>query len=336
MTCKSLSLIFKKKGYEIESATTGKEALEITKNNSFNIALLDLKLPDMDGIELISPIKERWPECAVIMVTGFASLETSIKAMNEGAASYITKPLNMDEVLLKLRDVEEKQDLLKEKNQKEEELQQTLIKLRKALDGIILAMVRTVEARDPYTAGHQRRVTLLSYAIAQEMGIKKDKLEGIRMAAMIHDIGKIYVPSEILSKPSKLTEAEFQIIKTHPQVGYDILKNIEFPYPVADIVLQHHEKLDGSGYPQGLSGKDILQEAKILCVADVVEAMSSHRPYRPALGMEKALAEIKAKRGVLFDPEAVDACLKLFKEKEFSFDESKQMVIFSVNNNNSA
>ncbi len=225
---------------------------------------------------------------------------------------------------------------MKEKNEKEEELQQTLGKLRKAMDGIILAMVQTLEARDPYTAGHQRRVTLLARAIAQEMGINKDQLEGLRMAGMIHDIGKIYVPSEILSKPSKLTEAEFQIIKTHPQVGYDILKNIEFPYPVADIVLQHHEKLDGSGYPQGLSGKDILQEAKILCVADVVEAMSSRRPYRPALGIEKTLTEIKAKRGVLFDPEAVDACLKLFKEKEFSFDESKQLVTFTDNNNNSA
>jgi putative nucleotidyltransferase with HDIG domain len=225
---------------------------------------------------------------------------------------------------------------MKEKNKKEEELQQTLTKLRKAMDGIILAMVRTLEARDPYTAGHQRRVTLLSYAIAQEMGINKDKLEGIRMAGMIHDIGKIYVPSEILSKPRKLTEVEFQIIKTHPQVGYDILKDIEFPYPVAEIVRQHHEKMDGSGYPQGLSGKDILREAKILCVADVLEAMSSHRPYRPAIGIEKTLAEIKDKRGELFDPEAVDACLKLFEEKDFSFDESKQLVTFADNNNNSA
>jgi HD-GYP domain-containing protein (c-di-GMP phosphodiesterase class II) len=168
------------------------------------------------------------------------------------------------------------------------------------------------------------------------MSVNKDQLEGLRMAGMIHDIGKIYVPAEILSKPSKLTAAEFQIIKTHPQVGYDILKNIEFPYPVAEIVLQHHEKLDGSGYPQGLSGKDILQEAKILCVADVLEAMSSHRPYRPALGIEKAMAEIKAKRGVHFDPEAVDVCLKLFTKKDFSFDESKQLVTFAGNNKNSA
>lgn len=336
MTCKSLSLIFQKKGYDTESATTGKEALEITKRNSFNIALLDLKLPDMEGIELISPIKKVQPECTVIMVTGFASLETSIKAMNAGAASYITKPLNMDEVLLKLKDVVEKQDLLKEKNKKEEELQQTLGKLRKAVDGIIHAMALMLEVRDPYTAGHQRRATLIAAEIAREIGLKQAQQEGLRMAGMIHDIGKVYVPSEILSKPGRLTEAEFQIIKTHPQVGCDILKNIEFPYPVANTVLQHHEKLDGSGYPQGLSGKDILKEAKVLCVADVVEAMSSHRPYRPALGIDKTLAEIKAKRGDHFDPEVVDACLKLFKENGFSFDKSKQMVTFLGNSETSA
>ncbi|GAG56809.1 unnamed protein product, partial [marine sediment metagenome] len=146
------------------------------------------------------------------------------------------------------------------------------------------------------------------------------KIEGIQIAALVHDIGKINIPAEILSKPSKLNEMEFSLIKNHPKVGYDILRKIDFPWPVAKIVLQHHEKIDGSGYPQGLKGEKILLEAKIIGVADVVEAMSSHRPYRPSLGIDKALEEIIQNRGVLYDPEVVDVCLKLFKEKDFKFE----------------
>jgi PAS domain S-box-containing protein/putative nucleotidyltransferase with HDIG domain len=192
--------------------------------------------------------------------------------------------------------------------------------LRRALKGVVQAMSVTVEMRDPYTAGHQRRVSRLSVAIAREMGLPERQVEGIRMAGDIHDIGKIYVPAEILSKPGKLTDIEFTIIKTHPQVGYDILKNIEFPWPIADIVVQHHERLDGKGYPAGLKGDAILLEARIIIVADVVEAMSSHRPYRPAHGIEKALEEISRNRGTIYDAAVVDACLRLFKEKGFSLE----------------
>jgi putative nucleotidyltransferase with HDIG domain len=174
-----------------------------------------------------------------------------------------------------------------------------------------------VEVKDPYTAGHQRRVTDLARAIATEMGLKKNQIEGIRTAGVIHDIGKIIVPSEILTKPSQLTEAEFEIIKTHPKVGYDILRDKEFPWPIAQIVYQHHERMDGSGYPLGISGPEILMEARVLAVADVVEAMASHRPYRPALGLDKALEEISKGKGQLYDPEVVDACLKIFKEKRY-------------------
>ncbi len=192
--------------------------------------------------------------------------------------------------------------------------------LRRALKGVVQAMSVTVEMRDPYTAGHQRRVSRLSVGIAREMGLPERQIEGIRMAGDIHDIGKIYVPAEILSKPGKLTDIEFTIIKTHPQVGYDILKNIEFPWPIADIVVQHHERLDGKGYPAGLKGDAILLEARIIIVADVVEAMSSHRPYRPAHGIDKALEEISLHRGTLYDAAVVDACLRLFKEKGFSLE----------------
>ncbi len=201
------------------------------------------------------------------------------------------------------------------------ELEKTLNKLRKAMGGIINAMVSTVEVRDPYTAGHQQRVADLARAIAQEMGLSDDEIDGIRMAGTLHDLGKVNIPAEILSKPGRLSEIEFSLIKMHPRVAYDILKEIDFPWPIADMVYQHHERIDGSGYPQGLKGKDILLAAKILTVSDVVESIASHRPYRPALGIKKALDEIFIKRGLYYDPVVVDACIKLFKEKRFIFSE---------------
>ncbi|MCX7090033.1 MAG: HD domain-containing protein [Legionellales bacterium] len=174
-----------------------------------------------------------------------------------------------------------------------------------------------VEQRDPYTAGHQRRVADLAEAIAMDMGLSPGQIKGIRMAAVVHDIGKIHVPAEILSKPTTLSGAEFEIIKTHAAVGWEVLKNIDFPWPVAEIVYQHHERLDGSGYPRGLKGNDILIEARVVMVADVVDAMSEFRPYRPALGTLPALQEIMKQRGVLFDEQVVNTCLKLFLEKDY-------------------
>jgi PAS domain S-box-containing protein/putative nucleotidyltransferase with HDIG domain len=201
----------------------------------------------------------------------------------------------------------------------EEKLRQTVKKLRKITGATIQAMAQTVEVRDPYTAGHQKRVANLARAIALHMGLSSEQVDGIRMAGLIHDIGKISVPAEILSKPGVLTDLEFAFMKTHPQVGHDILKEIEFPWDIAGPVLQHHERLDGSGYPQGLVGGDILLASRILAVADVVEAMASHRPYRPSIGLEKALDEISGKKGTLYDRQVVDACLTLFAEKNFEF-----------------
>ncbi|MEW6185417.1 MAG: PAS domain S-box protein [Thermodesulfobacteriota bacterium] len=203
----------------------------------------------------------------------------------------------------------------------EREVNKTLAKLRKAINGIIQAMAITVESRDPYTAGHQKRVADLARAIAQEMGLSEDHVDGLRMAGIVHDLGKIGIPAEILSKPITLSEIEFKLIQAHPQISYTILKDIDFPWPVAQIVLQHHERIDGSGYPSGLRGNDILLEARILAVADVVEAIASHRPYRPSLGIEKALEEISRERGTLYDHKVVDSCLKLFKEKGYRFKE---------------
>jgi len=202
----------------------------------------------------------------------------------------------------------------------DEELKATAEKLRKSLAGTIHAMSLTVETRDPYTSGHQKRVSNLSRTIAQEMELPNDTVENIRMAGIIHDIGKISIPAEILSKPGKLANLEMSLIRVNSQSGYDILKDVELPYPIAEIVLQHHERLDGSGYPQGLNGGNTLIEARIIAVVDVVEAMASHRPYRPAKGIEAALEEIEKNKGILYDEMVVEVCLKLFREKGFVFE----------------
>jgi putative nucleotidyltransferase with HDIG domain len=193
-------------------------------------------------------------------------------------------------------------------------------KLKKTMNAIIETISKIMDTRDPYTAGHQIRVSQLAIHIAKEMKLSPDKIESVRIASLIHDIGKIGIPSEILTKPTELDAIEFSFIKKHPEIGYTILKDIDFPYPIARIVLQHHERNDGSGYPQGLKGKYILLEAKIINVADVVEAMSSHRPYREVLGVDVALDEITKNKGVLYDSEIVDVCVKLFKEKGFRFE----------------
>lgn len=199
----------------------------------------------------------------------------------------------------------------------EDKLQHSYDKLQKAMAGAVQTIAMISEVRDPYTSGHQQQVAKLAAAIAQEMGLSEKLVQSIEMAGALHDIGKINIPAEILSKPGKLSKIEFDLIRTHPVIGREILKTIEFPWPICKIVLQHHERIDGSGYPDGLKGDDICLEAKILAVADVVDAMSFHRPYRPARGKKEAMAEIELNKGILYDAGAVDACLRLFKKKGF-------------------
>ena len=207
-----------------------------------------------------------------------------------------------------------------ERKQAEQELHKSFERTSKILRGIINALVSIVEIRDPYTAGHQKRVAKLACAIAKKMHLPEEKINALHLAATIHDIGKVDIPFEILSKPGRLNKMELSIIKEHSLVGYRILKEIDFPWPIAEIILQHHERLDGSGYPRGLSGKDIMLEARILAVADVVEAMSSHRPYRAAHSMDRTLEEILKNKGILYDPDVVDVCVKLFTREKFRFE----------------
>jgi len=233
----------------------------------------------------------------------------------KGPSSYEARivPLNKNEVVAVVRDITPRKRV-------EGELKLSLKRLHETIESTLRAMAQILETRDPYTAGHQQRVATLTLAIGKEMNLSQDQVEGLHIAALIHDIGKIYVPAEILSRPTMLTESEFALLKTHPEVGYKILRNIEFKWPIAEIILQHHERLDGSGYPRGLKNGDIMLEARILAVADVVEAMQSHRPYRPTRGLKTTLEEISQNKGILYDSDVVDACLRLFNEKGFKFE----------------
>jgi putative nucleotidyltransferase with HDIG domain len=268
--------------------------------------ITDIAMPKMGGIELTKQIKENY-SADVIMMTGYFKDLSYENAVTQGATDFIQKPFSTKEFQIRLKRV------IKERKTNQE-LKESLKRMNDIVDGVINSLSSTVDARDPYTAGHQKRVAQLAVSIATAMALSQTKIASIRMAGILHDIGKIAIPAEILSKPSTLSDIEFSLIKTHPQVGYDILKNINFPTPVAKIVHQHHERLNGSGYPLGLSGEDILFEARILTVADVVEAMSSHRPYRPGLGIDKALAEIQKNKGEFYDPDVVDACLTAMSE----------------------
>jgi len=312
-------------GYACTLASDGAEARKYLDRQPFNLALCDVNMPGESGIDLARHIASEYKDMAVIILTAMDDPKTADAAIKAGTYGYIIKPFNPNELIINIRNALRRRKLEIVNRAYRQDLEQMVkdrtVKLQKALEGVIQASIRILESRDPYTAGHQQRVAKLAAAIAIEMNLRENQVEGIRMAGSIHDLGKISVPAEILSKPGRLTEIEFALIKTHPRVGYDIIADIEFPWPIAQMVLQHHERMDGSGYPQGLSGQDILLEARILCVADVVEAMASHRPYRSALGIDVALKEISDNAGKLYGPEAADAVLRLFREKKFTFDQ---------------
>ena len=321
----------------------------------YAVAFLDLNMPPgPDGEWTAEEIHNLDPQINSVVVTGYRSTNFS-NARRQARFSdkllYLQKPFHPREIiqfatalsikwqaekqlltmhadlenLVELRTAElvKSNQLLKveieNRKRMQQELQQSFESLKIAMHSTIQAISMTVEKRDPYTSGHQQRVASLAKTIAEELKLPESQIESIYMAAGIHDIGKISLPAEILVKPIPLSDIEISLIQAHAQAGYDILKGIEFPWAIADIVLQHHERLDGSGYPVGLTGENIVFEARIICVADVVETMASHRPYRPSIGMDKALEEIANNSGVLYDPQAVDACLKIFREKDFSF-----------------
>lgn len=301
--------------FELNTAASAAQALEIIDaQGPFAVLVSDLRMPGMDGLSFLSRVKDRHPDTVRMVLTGHGNMENAVKAVNDGYVfRFMTKPIATDDMKKALESGLEQHGLILAGREIE-----ALKRIRGTLDGVVSAFTSLVELRDPYTAGHQKRVAHLATAMAQDMGLDQERIDGLRMAAMVHDIGKNSVPSAYLNKPGLLNQAEMAIIRTHPRVGFDILDPVDFPWPVSRIVLQHHERLDGSGYPQGLRAKDILIEARILAVADVVDAMASHRPYRPSQGIKKALMEIQTKAGSQYDAEAVNACVRLFKAKGYS------------------
>ncbi len=306
-------------GYACLTASSACEALEILKCQHIDVVVSDINMPEMSGLELIKAINERH-DCDIIIMTGFVEDFTYEEIIGRGASDFIQKPVRISEFIARLKRVLFEREMLAQRDRAAESLRLNLEKFQRAMDGIIHAISLTVELRDPYTAGHQQRVSDLSAAIAENMGLSADQIYGLRMASNIHDLGKITIPSEILCKPGHIGPLEYELIKNHVQAGYDILKKIEFPWPLAEIILQHHERMDGSGYPRALKGDQILMEARILAVADVFETMSSHRPYRPSLGLERSIDELSRNKGRLYDAAVVDTCLDLIIEKRFSFE----------------
>ena len=320
-------------GYPCRTAIDAETARQCMDEETFALILCDVNMPGESGLDLVRMIATRHPETAAIMVSGVDNPEIAREALEIGAYGYIIKPFRPSELMINIenalhrRELEiqtrrHRAELERLVQERTEKLCKAIRRLRTTMEGAIGAMAMTVETRDPYTAGHQRRVARLAEAIAREAGLTREQTEPIRVAGIVHDTGKIAIPAEILSKPSALNSIEFELIKTHSRVGCEILEKIEFPWPIAQIVLQHHERMDGSGYPAGLSGDDVMPEARILAVADVVEAMASHRPYRPAMGIDAALEEIGLHRGTLYDPAAVDACIRLFSDGGYRIDET--------------
>ena len=298
-------------GFQIESVSRLSEALSRLKNEGVDLVLLDLGLPDSQGLETFRKLLEAAPHIAVIILTGNDDQEMAVAAVREGAQDYLVKGQVGGNLLSRAT------RYAVERQRAEAKIEETMAQMRKAVQTTMQVLLMAIETKDPYTAGHQKRATDLAAAIATDMALPQNIIEGIRMAGAIHDIGKIPIPVEILSKPVKLTDAELSLVRNHAEHGYEILKDVESPWPLAEMAHQHHERLNGSGYPQGLKGEDIRLEARILAVADVVEAMASFRPYRPAPGIEAALEEIDKNAGVLYDREAAEACLRLFREKGY-------------------
>jgi putative nucleotidyltransferase with HDIG domain len=303
-------------GFACLAAESGQAALELLAKNHIDVVVSDINMPGMNGLELIQHIKAEY-DCDVMMMTGLVKDFTYEEIIGRGASDFIQKPVRIPEFIARLKRIIAERATRTERNQALIEIQRNLDKFKRAMDGIVQAMSLTVELRDPYTAGHQERVAQLACAIAAEMGLPQDRIYGLRMASIIHDLGKITVPAEILCKPGKLLPLEYELIKNHVQAGYDILKKIEFPWPLAEFIHQHHERMDGSGYPNGLAGEQIHLEARIIAVSDVFETISSHRPYRPSLGVNHAIEEINANLGRLYDPVVAEACLHVVQEKGF-------------------
>lgn len=343
-----LSSIFASRGHEVIEASNGAEGLRAAEQHRPAVVVSDVLMPVMDGFEFCGRLREM-PGLRDVPFVFYTATYTRPDerrfALSVGANLYFEKPTDPSQLLGTVESLLEGGDGAKPKiaqmpreefeerhlsivqnklEQKVAELERANTelrageaRLRQTMTGFVSTIDRIIEYRDPYTAGHERRVGLLAAAIGREMGLEASRVEGLMYGGFVHDVGKIFAPAEILTRPGRLNDMEMAIVRAHSRVGHDILKDVEFPWPIAQMALHHHERWDGSGYPDGLAGEAILLEARVLAVADVVESMASHRPYRPSLGLDAALAEIEAWSGKRYDPAAAAACLRLFREQGY-------------------
>lgn len=327
----TLKIFLEREGFAVDTAETAMQAMDLIQAESYDILISDIIMPQVSGVEFLEEIRVSLPDVPILMMTGEPTVETAVVALQRGAFDYLYKPIQKDVLVKTVKQAAKIRELALQKQALEQEKKEYQLNLEalissrtadldKSMQSTIKIMTTLVDSRDPYTSGHQIRVGNLSAAIASELGLPAFAATGIRVTGYLHDIGKLAVPSEILVKPTKLSRYEFEIVKTHSESGYNILRELSLPWPVAEIIYQHHERLDGSGYPRGITGEDILLESRILTVADVVEAMASHRPYRASLGLDVALAEIKQHAGTYYDPDVVAASLKLLSEQGYEFE----------------
>lgn len=333
----TLCEFLKNEGFVADSAPDAVVACSMIEEKKYDVVITDIIMPRISGMDLLSTIRKTSQTLQVIIMTGEPSVDTAIRAVQSGANDYLTKPISKD-ILLKtvrnavhLKKLSDEKSALEEENKFYQKQLEDLVdnrtkSLQNVMQGIIYLLTSVVEARDPYTAGHQLRVGNLSAAIAEKMLMPRETVDLVRIIGYIHDIGKISVPAEILSKPGRLSPLEMEMIKAHAFKGFEMISKANLPEIVGHAIHQHHERANGSGYPLGINDDRIINEAKILIVADVVEAMVSHRPYRPALGLETALAEIEQKSGILYNEQVVTACISLFRDDEYSIEDDEKNV----------
>ncbi|HIE16750.1 MAG TPA: response regulator [Dehalococcoidia bacterium] len=306
-------------GYHCTTAFDGNDALKKLKNNQIDLVLLDISMPQKSGVEVLKEIRDKWIDTAVIMVTAIADVETAINAMKLGAYDYVIKPIDLDVLLISIDRALEKRRLLLENRAYqlylEQKVKEQTDRIRQSFMNSITALATALEAKDAYTKGHSERVTRIAVAIAEELGFSHEQIDKIRLAGLVHDIGKIGISESILNKPGKLTNEEFEFVKAHCELGQRILHPIVQDNEILDMVLHHHERYDGRGYPHGLSAQQISLGARILAIADAYDAMTSCRPYRPALSLEAVCAELEKGKGTQLDPAIVDILLKVISKR---------------------
>lgn len=332
----TLCEFLKNEGIDAEATGDAASACQMLSEETYDVVLTDIIMPKTSGIDLLATIRNTSTALQVIIMTGEPSVDTAVKAVQTGANDYLTKPISKAILIkavknaLKVKQLIDEKAMLEEENIYYQKQLEALVEkrtgsLERVTQGIIYLLTSVVEARDPYTAGHQRRVGNLSAAIAETMSLSSETAELIRTIGYVHDIGKICIPAEILSKPGRLSPLEYEMIKIHARKGYEMIIKANLPDTVCNAIYQHHERADGSGYPRGLTDSEICAEAKLLIVADVVEAMVSHRPYRPALGLDTALKEIKLQAGIKYNLDVVDACIRLF-ESGYTLDDEEKAI----------